>query len=305
MTLDLSASRVLQLLESLGGPKLYEMTPTEARQAFAQMAALGGDGAAVAGVAQREVGGVPALVVTPNGAGPFPVLVWIHGGGWVIGSASESLATAQNLASKAGCVVVSLDYGLAPERKAPGPIDDCAAAVGWVLDHAAELSGDPHRVAVGGDSAGGHLSAMMSQRFGPRLVGALLVYPATDGTLSHPSIEENADGYLLTKVDMEWFGGHFLDGTGLAHDDPRVSPIHAADDVLAASPPTLVITAGYDPLRDEGEAYAERLRSVGVETTTHRFPGQIHGFFSMPAMVPEAVEAEDLAAEFLRGRFGL
>jgi acetyl esterase len=156
MPLDPAAQAVLNLLEEAGGPPLEEQTPEQAREFIKGLAALGGEGAAVASVDERNVGGVPALVVTPTGEGPFPVLVWIHGGGWVIGSAVDSLATARDLAAGARCIVVSPDYRLAPEHKAPAALDDCLAATGWVLDHADELGGDPNRVAVGGDSAGAY-----------------------------------------------------------------------------------------------------------------------------------------------------
>ena len=160
MPLDPAAKNVLDLLAAAGGPPLHESTPEEGRAAFAGLKLLGGEGAAVASCTTSTYAGVPGITVTPEGTGPFPVMVWIHGGGWVIGSADESIATARDLAAGAGCIVVSLDYRLAPEHKAPAAVDDCVAAVGWVLDHAAEIGGDPARVAVGGDSAGGNLAAL-------------------------------------------------------------------------------------------------------------------------------------------------
>ncbi len=300
MPVDPAAQAVLDLLAQMGAPPLSEQTPEEGRAAFAGMAMLGGEGAAVASVVEREVGGVPAVVVTPAGEGPFPIFVWIHGGGWVIGSATESLATAKDIAAGVGCVVVSLDYRLAPEHKAPAAVDDCVAAVGWVLDHGAELGGDPARVAVGGDSAGGNLSALVALAYGPRLRYQVLVYPATDLTGSHPSIEENADGYLLTKASMEWFIGHYLDGTDVDPKDPAVSPLFASDEAVARVAPAFVITAEFDPLRDEGEAYAARLAAAGVPVVARRFDGQIHAFYSMPAAVPAAVDAIGQTVELLR-----
>jgi len=303
MPLDPAAKNVLDLLASMGAPPLEEQTPQAARESFAGLALLGGDGADVASVVPGTFGGVPGIVVTPHGEGPYPVLVWIHGGGWVIGSATESLATANDLAAGAGCVVVSLDYRLAPEHKAPAAVDDCIAATAWVLEHAAEFGGDPGRVAVGGDSAGGNLAALVALEFGPRLAAQILVYPATALSLDSPSIEENAEGYLLTKNSMIWFTGHYLEGSSTDATDPRVSPARATDEALAATAPALVITAEFDPLRDEGEAYAQRLASLGVQVTARRFDGQIHAFYSMPAAIPAAVEATALTVEVLRHAF--
>ena len=233
------------------------------------------------------------------------MLVWIHGGGWVIGSAVDSQATARDLAAGAGCIVVSVDYRLAPEHKAPAALDDCVAATRWVLDHAGELGGDPNRVAVGGDSAGGNLSALVALEFGDRLRYQVLVYPATDLSMSgpHPSLDENADGYLLTKAGMRWFIDHYLDDSGVGSDDVRVSPLNASDEALSRTPPAFVITAEFDPLRDEGEAYADRLRAAGVDVTLRRFDGQIHAFYSMPLAIPASAEALAQTAELLSKAF--
>ena len=303
MPLDPSAAALLDVLAEAGGPPLEEQTPEEARAVFAGLAALAGDGAAVASVAEREVGGVPAVVVTPHGDGPFPVLVWIHGGGWVIGRASECVGTCRDLAAGAECIVVSVDYRLAPEHTAPAALDDCLAATRWVLDHAGEINGDPARVAVGGDSAGGNLSALVALELGDRLRYQVLVYPVTDLTLSHPSIDENAEGYLLTKAGMEWFVGHYLTGSDRSAEHADVSPLRAGDEAIAKAPPAFVVTAEFDPLRDEGEAYAERLRAAGVDVTHRRFDGQIHAFYAMPLMIPAAAEAIGQTTELLRKAF--
>jgi acetyl esterase len=303
MPLDPAAKNVLDLLAAMGGTPLHESTPAEGRASFAGLKMLGGDGADVAAATPGLYGGVPGITVTPNGEGPFPVLVWIHGGGWVIGSADESIATARDLAAGAGCIVVSLDYRLAPEHKAPAAADDCITAVGWVLEHAHEFGGDPQRVAVGGDSAGGNLAALVALHYGSRLRQQVLVYPATDLTLSSPSIDENAEGYLLTKASMQWFVGHYLDGSGTTATDPGISPTYADDTALAASAPAFVITAEFDPLRDEGEAYAARLASLGVPVTARRFDGQIHAFYSMPAVIPAATDAIAQTIEVLRTAF--
>ena len=291
------------MMAAAGNPELYELPLADARAATDALIPLGGEGVPVAGQVEREIGGVPSVVYTPEGDGPFPVLVFIHGGGWVINAPRHYHQQCQELAVGAGCVVVSIDYRLAPEHKAPAAAEDSIAATGWVLDHAAEINGDPARVAVGGDSAGGNLSAVVAQHFGSRLVGQLLIYPAVDMTASFPSIEENAEGLFLTKKHMEWFSGAYLDGSGIDREDPRVSPLFADDAVLAATAPAFVLTAEYDPLRDEGEAYGAKLESLGVPTQVKRYDGMIHAFYVMRAVTPTAAQAIEDSIEFLRKQF--
>lgn len=291
------------MMAASGNPELYELPVPDARAATDALIPLAGEGADIAAQVEREIGGVPSVVYTPHGDGPFPVLVFIHGGGWVINEPRHYHAVCQELAAGAGCVVVSIDYRLAPEHRAPAAAHDSIAAVGWVLDHAGEIGGDASRVAVGGDSAGGNLSAVVAQHFGPRLVAQLLIYPAVDMTASFPSIEENAEGLFLTKQHMEWFMGHYLDESGIDTTDPIVSPLYAGDDVLAATAPAFVLTAEFDPLRDEGEAYAAKLESLGVPTTVKRYAGMIHAFYVMRLVTPTAGEAIEDSIEFLRARF--
>lgn len=303
MALDPAVAAFLTQIEAAGAPPLHEQTVADARLGMDLLAPLGGEGADVASVEEREITGVRSIVYTPHGDGPFPILIYIHGGGWVIGGPQHYHAVSRDLSAGVGCIVVSLDYRLAPEYKAPAAVDDCMAATGWVLDHALELGGDPARVGVGGDSAGGNLSALVAQAFGRRLVFQLLIYPATDLTLQSPSIAENADGYFLTKAAIEWLTGQYLDGSGIAPEDARVSPCRASDEVVAAAPPAFVITAEYDPLRDEGEVYAERMRSLGVDVTMRRFPGQIHGFYGYRLAMPAAGVAIDQSVSLLRAAF--
>ncbi len=245
---------------------------------------------------------VPVRVYTPADAvgGDAPLLLWIHGGGWVIGDLDTADATARALANRSGAVVVSVDYRLSPEHTAPAALDDALAALTWSVENAELLGVNAAKVAVGGDSAGGNLAAALCIRvrdeFGPDIDFQLLVYPVVDCTLSHPSIEENAEGYFLTKDTMEWFTGHYLGG--LDPKDPLVSPLYA--DTLAGLPPALVITAEFDPLRDEGEAYAAALRDAGVQVEAVRYDGQIHGFMGMASMVDDGKHALDLAGALLR-----
>jgi acetyl esterase len=304
MPLAPEIAALLDAMAQAGAPPLHELPVPEARLAADALIPLAGEGAAIAAQDEREIGGVPSVVYTPVGEGPFPVLVFIHGGGWVINGPQHYHPVCRDLAAGAGCVVVSIDYRLAPEHKAPAAAHDSIAAVGWVLDHASEIGGDAARVAVGGDSAGGNLSAIVAQHFGGRLAGQLLVYPAVDMTASFPSIEENGEGLFLTKDGMSWFTAHYLDGSGVDVKDPIVSPLYADDPVIAATAPAFVLTAEFDPLRDEGEAYACKLTSLGVDATVKRYEGMIHAFYGMKAVTPTAQQAIDDSVEFLRRRFG-
>jgi acetyl esterase len=247
-------------------------------------------------------GDIAVRVYTPEAAvgANRGVLLWLHGGGWVIGDLDTADATCRALANRAGAVVVSVDYRLAPEHPAPAALEDCLSALMWTVENAELLGVDATKVAVGGDSAGGNLAAMLCQRvrddFGPEVDFQLLVYPVTDLTLGHPSMEENAEGYFLTKASMEWFVDCYLGDR--ERKDPAVSPLFADD--LSGLPPALVITAEYDPLRDEGEAYATRLQEAGVPTQHLRYDGQIHGFFAMASMLDDARAALDVAGAALR-----
>jgi acetyl esterase len=298
MPLDPAAAQVLSLLEELGLLPFEAMTPVEAREVAASLRDPSVTGPEMADVRDLEAAGVPVRVYTPNGKGPFGILVWFHGGGWVIGSVADSDVTARELAGGAGVVVVSVDYRLAPEHRFPAAVDDCVAVTQWVLANAAELGGDTSRVAVGGDSAGGNLAAIVTQELRGQLAFQLLVYPATDASMSTPSCTENGEGYLLTTASMEWFYGHYLEGTGTALTDVRLSPLATSD--WSGLPPALIITAEFDPLRDEGEAYAAKLAAAGVEVTTSRYDGMIHAFFTLGAMIPAAKLAMDEATTALR-----
>ena len=307
MPLDPQARALLDQMTASGMPPLDQMSVPDARAAIMALAAASGAPPAVAHVADRTVPGpageIPVRVYTPEGRAPFPVLVFFHGGGWVIGGLESHDGVCRQLANAARCLVVSVDYRLAPEHPYPAAAEDAYAATSWVAAHAAELGGDTSRIAVGGDSAGGNLSAVVSlmarDRGGPRLVHQLLVYPVVDAPGDrHPSYRENADGYFLTATMMHWFWGHYRG----AERDAYACPLRAAD--VRGVPPALVITAEFDPLRDEAEAYARRLRDADVPVTLSRYDGMVHGFFGMGALVDRARDAVAEAARALRTAFG-
>jgi len=285
------------------------VTPEVMRDLLRVMAAADGEPMEVGSVSDATIpgpaGDIGARVYRPESGGESaPVLVWYHGGGWVIGDLETADATCRKLCARAGVVVVSVDYRLAPEHPFPAAPADAWAALEWVAERATDLGGDPDRLAVGGDSAGGNLAALVALRArdegAPTLRHQLLVYPATDLTMEHPSIKENGEGYFLTQSSMDWFTDHYL-GAEREHADPtspHVSPLFATD--LSGLAPAQVLTAELDPLRDEGDAYAERLAAAGVPVEHVSHPGLIHGFFSMGAVAPAADDAAAAAAERLR-----
>jgi acetyl esterase len=303
--LDPDVRVLLDNMASAGTPDLSEMGVAEARAVMGLLTAVDGEPEAVDQVTDRTIpspsGPIALRIYRADTAGPpAPVLVWYHGGGWVIGDLASADPTARKLANRSGAIVVSVDYRLAPEHPFPAGPDDCWAALSWVAEHAAEIGGDPARLAVGGDSAGGNLAAVVAvlarDAGGPALRHQLLIYPATDLTLSHASIDENGQGYLLTSDAMRWFTDQYL--AGADPKDPRVSPLYVDD--LAGVAPATVYTAGFDPLRDEGAAYAQRLTESGVACEHRGFDRMIHGFFGMGTVTPVALEAMDAASARLR-----
>lgn len=290
-------------------PQTHTLSAPEARRVMVERRALiKAVPEPVAKVENRTIPGpageIPLRIYMPEGSGPFPVLVYFHGGGWVLGDLESHDGVCRVLANAARCVVASVDYRLAPEHKYPAAAEDCYAATQWVAANAASIGGDPERIAVGGDSAGGNLAAVVAlmarDKGGPRLRHQLLVYPVTDFSFDTPSYGQNAQGYSLGKADMEWFWRQYLPDEA-AGREPYASPLRATD--LSHLPPALVITAEYDPLRDEGEHYAERLRQAGVPTDLRRYDGMIHGFFAMSAGVDVARAAVNHAADALRTAF--
>ena len=306
MPLDPQAKAVMDQVAALGFPAAHTVSPQQARaNAQARPRAAGPE---VARVENRTIPGpdsqLPVRIYTPPGNGPFPALVWFHGGGWVVGDLESADATARHLTLGAGCVVVSVDYRLAPEAKFPGPAEDCYAATQWVAEHADEIGVSGNNLAVGGDSAGGNLAAavclMVKDRGGPPLGMQLLVYPVTDRAFQTDSYVDNAEGYSLTRDTMIWYWDHYLANDADANN-PYAAPQQAQD--LRGLPSAVVITAEYDPLRDEGEAYAHRLEAAGVPTTCTRYPGMIHGFFGMSAVVDKGKDAIAQASAALIAAF--
>lgn len=253
----------------------------------------------------RRLGGgeIPVRVYQPrDGYGPFGVLVYLHGGGYVIGSLDGVDAMCRRLANRAHCVVVSVDYRLAPEHPFPAGVDDAIAATQWVQDNAAEVNGDRFRVAVGGDSAGANFAAVVAlvnrDDVRPRLVLQALLYPSSDRRGGYRSLTENGTGFLLETAMREWFLRCYTDGVDVEMTDWRLSPLCAPSHEGVA--PAIVVTAEYDPLRDEGEAYAERLRAAGVAVRATRYDGMIHGFASFLGIVDAAAVALDEVGDALR-----
>jgi len=269
------------------------------------LAMAGGEPEPVFAAEARDADGVPVRVYRPSPDPGLPVLVVFHGGGWVIGTAEQFDGIARQLANASDAVVVSVDYRLAPEHPFPAPLDDCWTAVQWTFAHAAELGGDPTRVAVGGDSAGGNLAAVCALRArdaGFPLALQVLIYPVCDCDFTTASYGENAEGYFLEREEMQWFFDCYTDRGKHDPADPSISPMRADD--LTGVAPALVITAEYDPLRDEGEAYAAKLRAAGVDVETMRYEGLIHGFFGCPGVFETSRDAMALVGTALRRAFG-
>jgi acetyl esterase len=292
----------------------HEQTPAEAREGYRALGTMFGPGEKVASVEDRTIPGpageIPVRIYTPDGAGPFPVLVFFHGGGFVIGDLESHDKECRALTNRGECITVAVDYRLAPEHPFPAAPEDCYAALEWVGKNAASFGGDPTRLAVGGDSAGGNLSAVVSlmsrDRGGPTPCFQLLIYPCVDARDNdlYPSREENEAGPFLLRATMDYFMGHYFDGCAdkeASRSDVLASPLLA--DSLAGLPPALVITAELDVLRDEGEAYAEALRAAGVACKQERYDSQPHAFFQLGPVLDAGKRVLDQSGAALREHF--
>jgi len=303
MPLDPNVELLLQTIENGEGGSIADVGVEQSRQFIEAFGSLGGT-VEVARVKDFTIpgpgGDIPARLYSLAEEAVLPVVVYFHGGGWVIGNITSHDGVCRKLARESGLTVISVDYRLAPENKFPAAAEDCYAAAKWIADHAQELKVDDSRMALAGDSAGGNLTAVTAQlardRGEPTIAFQLMIYPVIDGTMSFPSIKENAEGKLLTARDMEFFYEQYA--KGVDPKNPMLSPLYAPD--LSGLPPALVITAEYDPLRDEGEAYADALQQAGVEARSSRYDGMVHGFFGLEAIIPASAAAMEEAASALQ-----
>jgi acetyl esterase len=308
MTINPDAAKVVELIIASGRPPYPTIGHVAAREIFvASRAILQPDPSPVAEVrdlaAKGPAGPIPLRLYRGKGTeakSPQPTLIYFHGGGWVLGNLDSHDGVCRDIANAAQCTVISVDYRLAPEAKFPAAADDSIAAAQWIHENAAELGVDRTRLAVGGDSAGGNLSAVVAlharDNGGPKLKLQVLIYPSADMSSVYPSYEEFAEQLPLTRTTMDWFVDLYLKNRSEDAKDWRASPLHAKS--LTGLPPAFVITAAMDPLRDEGEEFARALMKAGVPVEVKRFDGQIHGFLTMGRIVKDsAVAIADIATE--------
>jgi len=312
MALDTFVKGLMDQMAANPMPKLWEVPPPQGREMYRMMASALEPPAVAIGKIENTTMPGPAgplklRIYTPvaEGGAALPALVYFHGGGWVIGDLDTHDALCRTLANEAGARVIAVDYRLAPEHKFPGAADDCYAAVKWVEENASELGVDANRIAVAGDSAGGNLAAALClvQREAGRPMPAfqMLIYPATDMRAVAPSHTTNGQGYMLTNDSIHWYRGNYI-ADQADWSDWRASPLLASSH--AGLPPALVLTAGFDPLRDEGLQYANALSAAGVPTQYVCFERQIHGFITMGRVIEEAHTAVGLCGTALRRAWG-
>ena len=303
--LDPDSAAVYKAFQEAGRPAYETLTPSEARAFYLQgRVVTNPEPPELKSVSALTIpspsGPIPARLYTPlklrQGAGLAPCLVFFHGGGWVIGDLDSHDVVCRKLAHEGELIVISVDYRLAPEHKFPAAVDDAITATAWVAANAKQLGIDASRLTVGGDSAGGNLAAVVALSArdgnGPTISGQLLIYPATDFAMTHASHREPETSILLTHTVIKWFRDHYLNSPADGRDW-RASPARA--ETLAGLPPAYLLTAGADPLRDEGNEYAERLKQAGVAVTYRTYPGQFHGFFTMGKLLQQAnIAASDI-----------
>jgi acetyl esterase len=302
MALDEATSAFLATMAESGMPPLHEMSPMDARGLGSALLEMYGPGPEVGQVTEHAVpvdgGSITVRAFSPR-SDPRAVIAYYHGGGWVIGALDEFDTLARQLVDRTGAAVMLVDYRLAPEHRYPTAAEDAWAALRWVEAHMAEHNLQVPLV-VAGDSAGGNLSAITAQRAkaegGPRLAAQVLVYPVTDADVDNASYTDPANQLMLSRDSMIWFWDHYAPEAA-TRANPDASPLQAQD--LTGLPPAIVVTAEHDPLRDEGEAYAEKLRAAGVPVVHRRFDGQMHGFFTMVNVLPGAAAAMDFVVEQL------
>ena len=309
VVLDPDAVAVYKAFQEAGRPAYETLTPPEAREYYMQARLVANPEppellSAESLAIPSPHGRIPARIYTPKklrkADGLAPGLVFFHGGGWVIGNLETHDVVCRKLAHEGEMIVMSVDYRLAPEHRFPAAVEDAVTATKWVAANAKGLGIDASRLVVGGDSAGGNLAAVVSldaRENGPKLAGQLLVYPATDFSRKHPSHSEPETSILLTHTVVTWFMNNYLGDADI--NDWRASPARAR--TLAGLPPAYVLTAGADPLRDEGDEYAARLKEAGVAVTYRHFPGQFHGFFTMGKLLNQANVAVGEIATWLKG----
>ena len=308
-TMDPKAQIVGEFVKSIRVPGYFPPLP-ELRQQLRTMVALMDEPAPkLARIDDIRIPGpagpIPARVydAAAPGAPPRAVVAYFHGGGWVQGDLETHHGLCARVAERAGVIVVAVDYRLAPEHTFPAAGEDCFTAYRWLRAHAGELGGDARRVAIAGDSAGGNLSAVVSQMAAlagvPVPTCQALIYPAVDFALDTPSHRELEHGHIIPRDRIVWYAEQYLPA-GADRNDPRASPLRAKD--LQGQPPTLIVTAGFDPLRDEGHAYAERLRAAGVDVVYREYPGQIHAFISLTRAIPQGMTCTWEVADYLKAR---
>lgn len=302
MSLDPEAKMVLQFLSQ--GPSLETLPVDEARSAFERISTTATP-EPVEHIEDRTIPGpggeMPIRIYNPHHEGTHPALIFFHGGGWVVGSIETHDGLCRSLANLSQCIIVSVDYRLAPEHRFPKAVEDAYAAVQWVAENGSSIHVDTSRLAVGGDSAGGNLAAVVTlmarEKGTPSLACQVLFYPSTGAGLQFDSLRENGEGYFLTSDMIAWFGAQYF-GEAEHLNHPYAAPLKAED--LSGLPPALIITAEFDPLRDEGNAYADRLKEADVDVVNPCYGGMIHGFVSMDAFISKGKEAIRQAAETLR-----